>query len=59
MSWFCWGHIEDKVEVFVQGGKQELGRQLNVPFLVAPPMGIALRNCGDAGIQLLRVQPTR
>lgn len=53
MSYFCCAHSEEKIEIFGQGGGEELGRELGVALLGALPIDIELRKCCDEGVPLL------
>jgi len=57
MSYFYCEHSTDKIEIFGQGGGEDLSRELNLSFLGALPLDIELRKSGDSGIPLMVESP--
>ena len=57
MSYFCCEHSTDRIEIFGQGGGEELSRELDVSFLGALPLDIELRKSGDCGIPFMVDSP--
>ncbi|MBP7747421.1 MAG: Mrp/NBP35 family ATP-binding protein [Phycisphaerae bacterium] len=49
MSYYICPHCGQRDEIFAHGGAQKAAAELNVPFLGAIPLNIALRVHGDAG----------
>jgi ATP-binding protein involved in chromosome partitioning len=57
MSYFQCEHSTDKIEIFGQGGGEELSKELGIRFLGALPIDIELRKSGDRGIPLVFDNP--
>jgi len=57
MSYFRCEHSTNKIEIFGQGGGQELSQESDIPLLGELPLDIDLRICGDNGEPLMFAQP--
>ena len=57
MSYFCCEHSTDKIEIFGQGGGEDLSSELSLSFLGALPLDIELRKSGDLGIPFMVDSP--
>jgi ATP-binding protein involved in chromosome partitioning len=49
MSGFTCPHCGEHADIFGEGGGRKLAMDMNVPFLAAVPLDVAVREAGDAG----------
>ncbi len=57
MSYYICGHCGDRAEIFSHGGGQRAAEKLDVPFLGAIPIDLAIRAGGDEGMPIVAANP--